>query len=222
MRLRCVVARHSTCASPKAASADGAVRMSAAAARQAVTNDRLAQSADATPLAVGEPGHWDRVHQESTRDDRATVRRQRKAARSAQAALSRAQDTQDVVGEAVATAQLAAAKREATRARLSAAMGKGQPPSDAPLPGSGSNFWAWRTGPEGRRVLRDRAKQIDSLYSHDRKGVARSVDETEHEIRAREASLQVTRRAKKGIPAQPVDAAMLDHFAAVRSRVTAR
>ena len=121
-----------------------------------------------------------------------------------------------------ATAQLAAAQREATRARLSAAMGKGQPPSDAPLPGSGSNFWAWRTGPEGRRVLRDRAKQIDSLYSHDRKGVARSVDETEHEIRAREASLQVTRRAKKGIPAQPVDAAMLDHFAAVRSRVTAR
>ena len=52
--------------------------------------------------------------------------------------------------------------------------------------------------------------------------VARSVDETEHEIRAREASLQVTRRAKKGIPAQPVDAATLDHFAAVRSRVTAR
>ena len=44
------------------------------------------------------------------------------------------------------------------------------------------SYWEWKQSPEGRRTIRQHSKNVDHLYSHDRKGVAKSVDELDLEL----------------------------------------
>ena len=177
LRVRCTVARHSTSSSPLSGRRTHAQPLSASAGNS----------------------HWDHVHASATTPTPAKYREiaqhATKQAKHASLDAAVAQAEGHVVDAAVAKWFQQQAERKATAAVLSAAIRKGQQVDTATVPSPSlqsplsvsipvPSYWEWKQTPEGRRTLLEHSKHVDALYSRDRKGRAKTINEIEADIRS--------------------------------------
>ena len=168
LRLRCTISRHSTGSS----------------------------SSPSSPLLRASADHWDHVHANATaptpKEYQEIAERERNQAEHAGLDAQLAVAEGKVADAAAALWFQQQAEHKANAALFSAAINKGQRLADSvvgvPSPSLRSSapsvsYWQWKQSPAGRRAIRQHSKHVDALYSHDRKGVAKSVDEIETDLR---------------------------------------
>ena len=166
LRLRCTIARHSTAVSGARSSASSPLRAPA--------------------------GHWEGVHVDATAPDpekyKEIAKQELREAEAARLDATVAKAEGAAAEEAAALWFQGQAERKANAALLASAIKKGQRADNSVVPSlrasvPSPSYWEWKQSPAGKRAIRQQSKSVDHLYSHDRKGVAKSVDELELELR---------------------------------------
>ena len=140
--------------------------------------------------------HWDHVHANATaptpKEYQEIAERERNQAEHAGLDAQLAVAEGKVADAAAALWFQQQAEHKANAALFSAAINKGQRLADSvvgvPSPSLRSSapsvsYWQWKQSPAGRRAIRQHSKHVDALYSHDRKGVAKSADAIENDLR---------------------------------------
>ena len=158
--------------------------------RVTVARHSTAAGGGASPLRAP-AGHWEGVHVDATTPDpekyKEIAKQGLKEAEAARldASVSKAEGA--LTDAAAALWFQGQAERKANAALLASAIKKGQRVDNSVVPSlcasvPSPSYWEWKQSPEGRRAMRQHSKNVDHLYSHARKGVAKSVDELELEL----------------------------------------